>query len=130
MKNYWGAKQKASVQNMARYDSSLSKLQEGTKSNDITSHVDNRGQQKPLRTNNRKRRPTIVMPIADSYEHRLSSASFEIPSKSQSCSNCGSHSLEQKYDTPTAGRPITHKPTCYHNVPPGSLQASAIAAFA
>lgn len=49
MRSYWDAIQEATIQNLVRYATSLSKLREGTISNGIASHVDKQSRQKPVR---------------------------------------------------------------------------------
>lgn len=82
MRNNRGRNQEVTLLNLARYAPSPRKLQEGTNSNGITNHVENRSPQKPSKNNNPERRSVTVMSIADRYENKRLSSSVETPSKS------------------------------------------------
>lgn len=81
MSNCWSAYQEPALQNMTRYATSLSNLQEGTNINCITSHIHKHSPEKLLNNNNWERCPTIMMPIADRYKNKSSSSSVETPSR-------------------------------------------------
>lgn len=96
MKNYWGPSQKATLQNLERYATSIFDLQEGTQCNGITNLVDIRSRQNPLRNNNLERRPSTVLSIADRYDNRSALLSVETLSKSQGRSERPSRTLEKR----------------------------------
>lgn len=79
MRNHWRANKRSTLQNLARYATSLFKLPEGSRSSCITVQADSHSLQKPLKNANRGNRLTLAMTVANE-RHSKSSLSLGGPS--------------------------------------------------